>query len=139
MARQGKAMSSLEGEKTVHPSESNELALARTRLAYERTLLAWIRTATGLITFGFSLYKFFQYQRQEGIEPPNRLLGPREFAILMIGTGLIALLLATIEHTVNIRMLRKQYGHVQRSLAGFMAALISLLGLIGLLAAIFHQ
>jgi putative membrane protein len=132
-------MSGPEGEKAGHLSEATELALARTRLAYERTLLAWVRTATGLITFGFSLYKFFQYQRQEGIEQPHRLLGPREFAILMIGTGLIALLLATIEHTVNIRMLRKQYGHVQRSLAGFMAALISLLGLIGLLAAIFNQ
>jgi len=127
------------GEKPGHLSEATELALMRTCLAYERTLLAWVRTATGLITFGFSLYKFFQYQRQEGIEPPHRLLGPREFAILMIGTGLLALLLSTIEHMGRIRALRKQYGQVPRSLAGLLAALISLLGLLGLLAAIFRE
>jgi putative membrane protein len=131
-------MSSLQAEAGQIPA-STDLALARTRLAYERTLLAWIRTATALITFGFTLYKFFQYQLQKGVELPHHLLGPREFAILMIGTGLIALLLATIDHTFNIRMLRKQYGYVRHSLAGVLAALISLLGLIGLLAAIFHQ
>ena len=30
----------------------------RTRLAYERTLMAWVRTATSLISFGFTIYKF---------------------------------------------------------------------------------
>jgi putative membrane protein len=132
-------MSSPEADKAGHLSEATELALVRTCLAYERTLLAWVRTATALITFGFTLYKFFQYQHQERIEPHHRLLGPREFAILMIGTGLLALLLSTIEHVGRIRTLRKQYGQVPRSLAGLLAALISLLGLLGLLAAIFHQ
>ncbi|MGH7988435.1 MAG: DUF202 domain-containing protein [Candidatus Binataceae bacterium] len=45
---------------------STELAVARTRASYERTMMSWIRTATSLITFGFSIYKFFQ------IETPPR-------------------------------------------------------------------
>jgi hypothetical protein len=53
--------------------------------------------------------------------------------------GLFALLLATIEHTRNIRALRAQGVRVPRSLAGIFAALISLFGLAGLLAAIFRQ
>lgn len=121
------------------PSPSNLLALERTRLAFERTQLAWVRTATGLITFGFSLHKFFQYQQAAGVKPPHRLLGAHEFAILMIGTGLIALLLSTIDHTINIRRLRRQYGPVPRSLAGALAALISILGIFGLLEAIFQR
>jgi uncharacterized membrane protein YidH (DUF202 family) len=36
------------------------LAVERTRVAYDRTMLAWTRTATSLITFGFTIYKFFQ-------------------------------------------------------------------------------
>jgi putative membrane protein len=120
-------------------SPSNQLALERTRLAFERTQLAWVRTATGLITFGFSLYKFFQYQHAAGVKPPHRLLGAREFAILMIATGLIALLLATIDHTINIRRLRRQFGPVPRSLAGALAALISLLGIFGLLEVVFQH
>jgi uncharacterized membrane protein YidH (DUF202 family) len=41
---------------------STELAFQRTRAAYERTMMSWIRTSTSLITFGFSIYKFFQLE-----------------------------------------------------------------------------
>lgn len=37
-----------------------ELTLERARLAQERTLLAWVRTATTFMTFGFALYKFLE-------------------------------------------------------------------------------
>ena len=44
---------------------NEELALRRTFLAHERTLMAWIRTSVSLISFGFTIYKFFQYLAQE--------------------------------------------------------------------------
>jgi putative membrane protein len=117
--------------------DANQLALERTRLAYERTLLAWIRTAATLITFGFTLYKVFQYEGDKAAaEHP---LGTRNFAILMISIGLAALLLATIDHTRTVRLLRAQHGKMPSSLAAVLAALISLLGILGLLAAIFRQ
>jgi putative membrane protein len=76
---------------------STRLAFQRTRIAYERTMLSWVRTATSLITFGFSVYKFFQ------IETPSRrgagrLVGPREFAMILVGIGLVSLALATLEY-----------------------------------------
>ncbi len=43
-----------------------ELAYQRTFLAHERTLMAWVRTSSSLITFGFSIYKFFQLERDVG-------------------------------------------------------------------------
>ena len=39
--------------------EGTRLAYERTVLAHERTLMAWLRTAVSLITFGFTIYKFF--------------------------------------------------------------------------------
>ena len=45
--------------------DATRLAVERTRLAYERTLMAWTRTATSLISFGFTIYKFFQYLRED--------------------------------------------------------------------------
>ena len=36
------------------------LALERTRLAAERSLMAWVRTALSMISFGFTIYKFMQ-------------------------------------------------------------------------------
>jgi len=40
------------------------LALDRTRLAAERTLMAWVRTALSMISFGFTIYKFLQVLQQ---------------------------------------------------------------------------
>jgi len=40
------------------------LAIARMRAAYERTMMAWIRMATSLITFAFSIYKFSRSRGQ---------------------------------------------------------------------------
>jgi putative membrane protein len=117
---------------------STRLAFERTRASYERTMMSWIRTSASLITFGFSIYKFFQ------IEVPasgtaRRLVGPREFAFTLVGIGLISLVLATLEFRQNIRALDAQYGGRPRSLAVVMAALISLLGILALIVMIFRQ
>ncbi len=121
-------------------SDAGQLAIDRTRLAYERTLLAWIRTCTGLITFGFSIYKFFEFQDEShSVTTRHHLVGPREFAILTIGLGLTGLLLATLEHRANIRTLPVRPGARRISLSGVFAALLSVLGVLGLLAAIFRK
>ncbi len=44
--------------------DSTALAVERTRLAHERTLMAWVRTSVSLISFGFTIYKFFEYLRE---------------------------------------------------------------------------
>jgi inner membrane protein YidH len=117
---------------------STTLAFERTHVAYERTMMSWIRTATSLITFGFSIYKFFQLDESR-LEHQNRLIGPREFAFMMVSIGLVSLLLATLEHRENIRTLGAQYAGKKRSLAVLVAALISILGILALVAMIFRQ
>jgi putative membrane protein len=74
--------------------DQTRLAVERTRLAYERTLMAWIRTSISLIGFGFTIYKFFQYLRDQQADQVHRLIGPRTYSMLMIGVGLFTLLLA---------------------------------------------
>ncbi|HVN89306.1 MAG TPA: DUF202 domain-containing protein [Candidatus Binataceae bacterium] len=117
---------------------STALAFVRTREAYERTMMAWIRTATSLITFGFSIYKFFQLETPMRPEQ-QRLIGPRQFSIILVSIGIFSLLLATLEHHFNIRALRKSYPESRRSLAVLVAAMVSSLGLIALLAILFRQ
>jgi putative membrane protein len=112
---------------------ATRLALDRTRLAYERTLMAWTRTATSLISFGFTIYKFFQYLREDRPVAETGMLGPRGFAILMIGIGLCALVFATVEHRQSLTALRAEYGKVRYSLATVVAGLIGILGIAGML------
>jgi putative membrane protein len=121
-------------------SESTKLAVDRTRLAHERTLMAWVRTSTSLISFGFTIHKFFQYLVERQPVAAQGLLGPRGFALLMIGIGLTALVLATLEHRRSMHALRTEYGQVvPYSLATVIAGLIAVLGLFGLLSVLFRQ
>jgi putative membrane protein len=114
---------------------SNQMAADRTWMAHERTLMAWIRTATSMISFGFTIYKFF-----EGRPPnPHVILTSRDFAILMIGFGLIALVLATIQHIIEIRQLRDQSSRKRRSIALVLSILIAGLGVVALISALLRD
>jgi len=117
---------------------STKLSYDRTRLAYENTMMAWVRTATSLITFGFSVYKFFQIEMKGG-EQVERLLGPREFALMMITFALVSLLVGTVQHVMSLRALRAQYPAIPRSIAALLAGLISILGILVLIAVVFRQ
>ncbi|MFC3550362.1 YidH family protein [Lysobacter cavernae] len=119
--------------------DSTALALDRTRMAYERTMMAWVRTAVSLISFGFTIYKFFQYLQQDQKVVHTGLFGPRHFAMVMIGSGIIALVVATWDHRRNMGRLRAHYGPMPWSPATVLATLIGLLGVMGLLAVVFRQ
>jgi inner membrane protein YidH len=126
-------------EKTGTMTISNtDLAMERTALAHERTLMAWIRTSVSLISFGFTIYKFFE----EWNRNPNAtktLLTPREVGMLMIGFGLIALLLAQIQHRSAVKKLKKLYPTIQISVSGVLSILILIFGLMLFLGALFRQ
>jgi len=116
------------------PPTSEELALTRTRLAHERTMMAWIRTSASMISFGFGIYKFFDYFKSD--HPIHQgFVTPRRFAIFLISLGLVVLAGAAIQNWTDLRRLR-QSGHVPISLAGIVGILMAILGLLGLVAAV---
>ena len=117
-----------------------DLAVSRTCLAFERTLMAWVRTATSLISFGFTIYYFFEYvRRQGGKDTSEGFFNARRYALIVVSIGLIALLLATWEHQKNMRAVRAIFPHVPYSKVTALAGLISILGIVTLLVVIFRQ
>jgi putative membrane protein len=122
---------------------TSELSLSRTHLASERTMLAWIRTAVSLITFGFSIQQFFR--TREGLIEHERLIGPTEVGIAMMVIGLIALLLATFENRAALRDWSVQYPRAAgyppppRSRAQFLAGLVGVLGMLALFVMLFRR
>ena len=114
------------------------MAVDRTWLAHERTLMAWVRTATSMISFGFTIYKFFEFEESKHSAAKPGLLTPRDFALIMVSIGLLSLLGATMGHRRAVRGMRAQL-HGRRSLAELVAFLIALFGLLILLAAVFRQ
>jgi inner membrane protein YidH len=121
-------------------SPATELSLDRTFMAHERTLMAWIRTSTSLISFGFSIYKFFQYLVESGRAlRPDGFFGPRQFAIIMISIGIITLGIAVLEHRHDWKVLEETYERKHRSLANKLALIIFAVGLFFLLLALLHE
>jgi putative membrane protein len=118
-------------------NRSTTLALHRTHAANERTLMAWIRTAISLITFGFTIYKFFNLE----VNGPQATswIGPRGFGTAMILIGLVALELAIVSHKRADDALRRQNASLPYSLAMLVAALVTILGVFGLSMVIFQH
>ena len=120
------------------PLDSTQMALDRTWLAHERTLMAWVRTAASMISFAFTVYKFFQFQQSQG-QRPSGFFSPREFAIFLSGIGLVSLLLAVIDREREVWQLKAQLQQRRFSLATVVATLIFLFGFGVFISALLRQ
>ena len=120
------------------PDENTLLAVDRTRLAHERTLMAWIRTATSMISFGFTIYKFLEAQpgRERRFTIVEKILDARNFAVIMISIGLFGLFFAALENRREMGRLRATYGEqrIPRSNAMRVAVLVAFFGFFALSA-----
>jgi putative membrane protein len=84
---------------TVLAEQRTDLAVQRTIIASERTLMAWIRTAISMIGFGFTIYKFFQYQAEEiAAGTVQRPQAPRNLGMCLIALGTLGLSAAAWQH-----------------------------------------
>jgi putative membrane protein len=115
----------------------DKLAFERTRLAYERTMMAWIRTATAMIAFGFGMYKLFEIVPfVTGLRPGEHVVSPRAFALVLASLGDLSLLMAAIQHRVNLQQMRALGLKIPYSAAAILAAFLSVLGIAVLLMVI---
>jgi putative membrane protein len=106
------------------------LAIDRTRLASERTLMAWVRTSLSMITFGFTIYKFLQFVQQESKVALPRPQAPRNLALALIGIGTFVLIVAGIQHWKYVRKLSGTTPQKPWDLAIIVACLFAMLGLV---------
>jgi inner membrane protein YidH len=90
----------------VRVTSDSHFGWIRTRMALERTLMAWVRTSVGLIGFGFTIVQFYQRLRDmTGVAPPVRPQAPRTLGLALIGTGVVTLLVAVAQYRAIVRYL----------------------------------
>jgi inner membrane protein YidH len=99
-----------DGEHSVASEVVNDFrvraAFVRTAMSSEQSLMSWIRTSVSLYTFGFAIAQFFYYMAGQQ-ESAQLSAGPRILGLALVATGLLAILLGTIEHVLRIRSLRE--------------------------------
>ena len=91
----------------VDATTGNRLAWFRAWTILERTMATWILTSITLIGFGFTIVLVFdEFSRFTGVEPPARPLAPFHFGLALIGTGVVALVIAGWQYRAILAYLR---------------------------------
>jgi putative membrane protein len=93
--------------------------------------MAWIRTALSMIGFGFTIYKFFQYQAEE-IAAGNirRPQAPRNLGMSLIALGTLALAAATWQHWKFLKSIGESEKWHMMSVSVVVAMVVVLIGLV---------
>jgi putative membrane protein len=122
-----------EGIKPNSDVSSNYMAVERTVMAADRSLMAWVRTGLSLISFGFTIYKFLEYQREQ-LQALDRVIpsisSPKVIGLLMIGLGILSLVLGTIENVSTIRFYRKQFDIRRPRYSLLISVIITTIGIV---------
>jgi len=115
-------------------TNTTEMALVRTYLAHDRTLMAWIRTAFSMISFGFTILKTSQYLREAKLLDVAATAIPlRNLGATMILLGTASLVTAAMQHWGFLKRMKKAGHEVGFSLSLAVALIITALGALAFL------
>jgi putative membrane protein len=122
----------------LQPDKGTMLTLDRNLMAAERTMMAWIRTSLSLISFGFTVGKFFDYLAADKGKPIRgflaRMMGPDGVGMVLVALGILALGFAIVDHRNTVKRLQGQGLEKRRSAAIVVAMILVVLGISAILS-----
>jgi len=94
------------GRFEVRATASDHFAWVRTRLALERTIMSWLRTAVALIGFGFAIVQYLNHlQQTPGARPDYLPTAPEYLGLALISCGVLALVISLWQYFWAVRYL----------------------------------
>lgn len=110
---------------------ATSLAMDRNYMAAERTLMAWIRTALSMISFGFTIGKLGQVLSTvevKGLMGRTTMMSVEGIAYFLVILGTLALSMATVQHRVRMYQLYTMGLRRQVSTSFVVAVLLIVVG-----------
>jgi len=108
------------GRFEVRITSDSHFGWIRTRMALERTLMAWVRTGLSLIGFGFTIVQFFQrLNDMQGVAPARRPEAPRDLGLALIFAGVFSLFVSGWQYR---RLVKYLWSNEFKPLAGLDAS-----------------
>jgi putative membrane protein len=92
------------GRFEVRATAADHFAWLRTRLALERTIMSWLRTAVALIGFGFAIVQYLEHlEETPGARAAYLPHAPRYLGLALIACGILALLISIYQYLWTVR------------------------------------
>ena len=82
-----------------------DLGTLRTVMAADRTLMAWVRTALSMLSFGFTIYKVLETAAQQG--HLARSNSPQQVGLFLAAMGTGSMILGVISYWTTLKDLRR--------------------------------
>jgi uncharacterized membrane protein YidH (DUF202 family) len=124
------------------------MSFQRTRMSADRTLMSVMRTSLSLISFGFTIYQFFEKLKNAGTL--SAAAGSRNFGQTLVWIGIAMLVVGIVYHVMfmnGLRLTREQmkaegliHGEsiFPPSMTLITAVLLLALGVVAILSMAFH-
>ena len=94
------------GRFEVRANAADHFAWVRTRLALERTIMSWLRTAVALIGFGFAIVQYLnRLQQTPGARSAYLPTAPEYLGLALIVCGVLALVISIWQYRWGLRYL----------------------------------
>ncbi|OOG70528.1 DUF202 domain-containing protein [Algoriphagus sp. A40] len=126
-------MAELLEEKSSENSEKKKakklIQLERTRTAFERLQLAWVRTALTILAIGVGVYEFFFNRLESGKKPLFEAFTGRELALVLYCISFTILILSLLQHRESMAKLKESYPESRYSVASLLSLILLLLAL----------
>jgi len=122
--------------------QNTRLALQRSFLSTERTLMAWIRTSISMIGFGFTLAKLFQSLAASNVlirGPAGKVWTAEGVGMLLISLGTFALVVAVFDHHRGVKQLRAAGLGARFSLTMAVASVLAIFGVMALISLLVYM
>jgi putative membrane protein len=88
---------------------ADKLAIQRTVMAADRTMLAGVRTSVALIGFGFTIFNILKYvQEHSPIKVIMRPQTPRNIGAFLLVAGTVPLLVMIIQYSRTLKRMRRK-------------------------------
>lgn len=118
-----------DSEKSDKKKAKKLIQLERTRTAFERLQLAWVRTALTILAIGVGVYEFFYNRIESGEKPLFESFTGRELALVLYCIALTILVLSLLQHRESMAKLKESYPESRYSVASLLSLALLLLAL----------
>jgi len=108
-------------EKSRKKNAKKLIQLERTRTAFERLQLAWVRTALTFIGIGIGIYEFFYRRLESGKSPLFESFTGRELALVFYCISQVILILSLRQHRHSMSQLKASYPESRSSIAALLS------------------